>query len=69
MNTAASGKETERKAFAAKPQAETHSNSSCSFCWFVMKIYPTLNGMTLRDTATFREHLEKAHGLKEEISQ
>lgn len=67
MNTAASGGETERKAYSVKVQAKAHSNTSCSFCWFVLTIYPTLKGMTPRDGATFSEHLKKAHGLKQEI--
>ena len=43
------------------------SSTSCSFCWFVLKLYPTLRGMTDRDAATFKAHLEKAHGLRNEI--
>lgn len=68
MNSAASGEGTERKVYAAKVQAKAHSNTSCSFCWFVLTVYPTLEGMTPRDGATFREHLKTAHALKQEIS-
>jgi len=67
MNTAASGKETERKAYSVKVQAKASSSTACSFCWFVLAIYPTLKGMNPRDTEAFREHLCKAHGLKQEI--
>ena len=67
MNSTASGGETERKAFSAKVQARAHSSTSCSFCWFVLTVYPTLKDMTPRDGATFREHLRKAHGLNREI--
>jgi hypothetical protein len=67
MNSTASGGETERKARSAKVQIKAHANTSCSFCWFVLTIYPTLKGMTPRDDTTFREHLKSAHGLKQEI--
>jgi hypothetical protein len=56
-----------RKLFAANVQVKAQSSTSCSFCWFVMTIYPTLNGMIDRDSDTFRLHLEKAHGLRPEI--
>jgi hypothetical protein len=56
-----------KKAFAANVQVKAQSSTSCSFCWFVMTIYPTLNGMIDRDSDTFRLHLEKAHGLRPEI--
>jgi hypothetical protein len=67
MNSTASGKGTERKAYTAKVQTKAHSNSDCPFCWFVQTLYPTLKGMTPRDGATFNEHLKKSHGLKQEI--
>jgi hypothetical protein len=56
-----------KKAFAANVQVKAQSSTSCSFCWFVMTIYPTLNGMIDRDSDTFRLHLEKAHGLRPDI--
>ena len=56
-----------RKAYSASIRATVPSSTSCSFCWFVLKLYPTLKGMTDRDTTTFRAHLEKVHGLKSEI--
>jgi len=67
MNTAASGKETERKVYSVKVEAKAQSSTSCAFCWFVLTIYPSLKGMTPRDEATFAEHLRKAHGLKRDI--
>jgi hypothetical protein len=67
MSTTSSGG-TGRKAYSAKVQAKAHSSSSCSFCWFVLAIYPTLEGMTPRDSTTFLEHLRKAHGLTHEIA-
>ena len=67
MNSRESGKETERKAYAAKAHAKTHACTTCSFCGFVLSIYPTLKGMTTRDGATFREHLKSEHGLKQDI--
>lgn len=68
MSGTSSGGETERKAFSAKVQPNGQSTSACSFCWFVLTIYPTLKGMTPRDTATFQEHLRKVHGLKHDIA-
>lgn len=68
MSSTSSGGETRRKAYSAKVQAKAHPNSSCSFCWFVLAIYPTLDGMTPRDTATFSQHLRKVHGLTYEIT-
>jgi len=56
-----------RKAYSVHIQAKAQSSTSCSFCYFVLTLYPTLKGMTDRDTATFKSHLEQAHGLKEEI--
>jgi hypothetical protein len=56
-----------RKAFSVNVHVKAQSNTSCSFCWFVMGLYPTLGGMTERDTTTFKVHLEKVHGLKDEI--
>ena len=57
----------DRKAYSASIRVKVPSSGSCSFCWFVLTIYPTLKDMTPRDGATFREHLRKAHGLKREI--
>jgi len=56
-----------RKAYSVNVQVKAHSSTSCSFCWFVLALYPTLKCMTERDSTTFKAHLEKAHGLKEEI--
>jgi hypothetical protein len=56
-----------RKAYSVNVHAKAQSNTSCSFCWFVLGLYPTLAGMTERDTSTFKVHLEKAHGLRDEI--
>jgi hypothetical protein len=67
MSTTSSG-ETGRKTYSAKVQAKAHSSSSCSFCWFVLAIYPTLKGMTPKDSTTFQEHLTKVHGLTREIT-
>jgi hypothetical protein len=58
-----------RKAYSANVQARAHSSTSCSFCWFVLAAYPALTRMTERDEATFRTHLQKVHGLKDEITQ
>jgi len=56
-----------RKAYAVNVQVKAQSSTSCSFCWFVMTLYPTLKGMIERDDATFKSHLRQAHGLKDEI--
>ncbi len=68
MSSTSFGRDEEGKAFSAKVQAKAKSSSGCSFCWFVLAIYPTLKGMTPRDTTTFQEHLRKAHGLRHEIA-
>lgn len=69
MNNAASGREAERKSLEARSDAKAQSGTGCSFCWFVLTVYPTLTGMTERDTTTFREHLKQAHGLRSEIKE
>jgi hypothetical protein len=56
-----------KKAFAVNIQVKAQSSTSCSFCWFVMTIYPTLSGMIERDSDTFRLHLKRAHGLSADI--
>jgi len=53
--------------YSADVQVKAASRNSCSFCWFVMSIYPTLSGMIERDSETYKLHLQKAHGLREEI--
>jgi hypothetical protein len=63
------GGEPARRAYRAKGRTKIlpESNYDCLFCWFVLQVYPTLQDMRPRDDATFREHLEKAHGLRQEI--
>ena len=61
------GKNDGSEACSVKVQAWAQSSTSCSFCWFILNVYPTLQGMTTRDGSTFKAHLQKAHGLKEEI--
>ncbi len=56
-----------RKLYAVNVQAKAQSSASCSFCWFVMTLHPTLKGMPKRDEDTFRAHLVKAHRLQGEI--
>lgn len=56
-----------RNTYAVNLQAKSPSSASCSFCWFVLTTYPSLRGMTESDSATFRSHLEKEHGLRQEI--
>lgn len=57
-----------RRMYPMKTRIEYQSKAACSFCCFVLTLYPTLKGMTPRDTTTFREHLVNAHGLRKEIS-
>jgi hypothetical protein len=45
------------------------SGTSCSFCWFVIMVYPAMNGLGERDFTTFKAHLVKAHGLHGEIER
>ncbi len=56
-----------KKAYSVNVQVKAQSSTSCSFCWFVLTLYPTLKGMTERDTTTFQAHLKQVHGLKDEI--
>jgi len=56
-----------RKAYSVNVQVKAPSSTSCSFCYFVLTLYPTLKGMTDRDTETFKSHLQHAHGLRDEI--
>ena len=56
-----------RKAYSVNVQVKAASSTSCAFCWFVVTVYPTLKGMTERDSTTFKAHLQKAHGLRDEI--
>lgn len=55
------------KVYSVDVHAKVQSGKSCSFCWFVLHIYPTLRGMSPRDQSTYKVHLEKAHGLRDEI--
>lgn len=69
MNGAISGEEAGKRPYSAKAQANANSSAGCSFCWFVLSVYPTLKGMAPLDAAMFREHLKKVHGLVHEIQQ
>src|SRR5438445_4084604 len=55
------------KAYSVSVPAKARSATSCSFCWLVLTLNPTLEGMSERDSATFKAHLEKDHGLTDEI--
>lgn len=55
------------KAYSLHIHAKAQSSNSCSFCWFVLTVYPTLRGMTPRDESTYTAHLQKSHGLQAEI--
>ena len=59
--------EAAKKPYSVDVHGKAQSSTSCSFCWFVLSLYPTLKAMTPRDGATFTEHLKKAHGLLSEI--
>jgi hypothetical protein len=67
MNSTASADNGERRAYS-RVEPKASSVTTCSFCWFVLSVYPALKGMTARDTGTFRDHLTTAHGLKQDIS-
>ena len=56
-----------RKAHSVSVQVKAQSSTSCSFCWLVLTLNPTLEGMSERDSATFKAHLKKDHGLTDEI--
>src|SRR5690242_12778032 len=57
------------KPFSVHIKVKAQSSTDCSFCWFVLALYPTLKGMTEKDTATFKAHLKQSHGLKGDIQQ
>ena len=57
-----------KAAYAVKSQVEAQSAPSCSFCLFVLATYPTLQKVEKRDSALFTAHLQKVHGLKQEIA-
>lgn len=59
--------QTGRAAYRLNLKAKTGSSTSCSFCWFVLALYPTLTGMPDSDTSTYAAHLKRSHGLKAEI--
>jgi len=70
MSSAPSGTKwdsTGRRQYAFNVQAKTPSTNCCSFCWFILTAYPSLDGMTPRDDATFKAHLLKSHGWQEDI--
>lgn len=56
-----------KKTYSVNVQVKAQSSTSCSFCWFVLTLHPTLKGMPKNDEATFRAHLVKAHRLQGEI--
>ena len=56
-----------KKTFSVNVQVKAQSSSSCSLCFFFLTLYPTLKGMTEKDNATFKVHLQKTHGLMEDI--
>ncbi len=55
------------KAYSVHVHGKAQPSGGCSFCWFVLALYPTLRGLTERDSTTFRLHLQKVHGLRDEI--
>lgn len=58
-----------KKLYTAKVKAKAQATTSCSFCWFVLQVNPSLKGMSQRDEATYKEHLKRSHGLRGEIEQ
>src|SRR6266550_4023915 len=56
-----------KKSSSARVAAEMESGPDCSFCWFVLTLYPALTGMTDEDARTYKDHLKQAHGLGKEI--
>ncbi len=62
---AASGKSNAQ--YSANVHSKARASTSCSFCWFVISLYPSFQGMVPRDDITFRAHLVKAHGLRGDI--
>jgi hypothetical protein len=64
---AADGRIGGSKPYSVHIKVKAQSDIKCAFCWFVLALYPTLKGMTERDSATFKVHLTGSHGLKDEI--
>ena len=56
-----------KKSASAKVAAQVASGPDCTFCWFVLTLYPALTGMSDEDASTYKDHLKKAHGLGKEI--
>jgi hypothetical protein len=56
-----------KKSASAKVAAQVESGHDCTFCWFVLTLYPALTGMSDEDASTYKDHLKKAHGLGKEI--
>ena len=56
-----------KKTHSAKVAAQVESGPDCTFCWFVLTLYPALTGMNDDDASTYKDHLRKAHGLAKDI--
>lgn len=66
--TARNGNETEGGTHSKRVKSDV-AETTCPFCSFVLAVYPELRGMNWQDEVTFREHLTKVHGLRQEITE
>jgi hypothetical protein len=55
------------RADSAKVDAEVEKSSDCTFCWFVLTLYPALTGMSEKDAYSYKDHLKNEHGLGKDI--
>jgi hypothetical protein len=51
----------------AKVRTHAPSSEGCSFCAFVLTLYPDLTGMTTNDGTLYKQHLKNTHGLRDMI--
>jgi hypothetical protein len=57
-----------KAARAVNAKVQAWSAPSCSFCMFVLDVYPTLENVGKRDGDMIRVHLQNVHGLQPEIT-
>ena len=58
-----------RKALVPSIPRRGPEGYACSFCDFVLCVYPTLDCMTDLDSTMYREHLKRAHGLRQPMGK
>lgn len=57
-----------RKRYSGDVELEAPSSvATCSFCRFVLTLYPDLKRLKEKDAVVFKAHLDQVHGLGGEI--